>query len=230
MKTFGIISEGITDQLVLDNILCGYFNDMDLTENIRFIQPFRDNTDKEKVAGYGGWFNVFEFCRSLKFLEAFEQNDYVIIQIDTDRSEETNYDVNKRNKNGILHRPEELIKKIIEKFQGIFQTHFTEQYPLIEQRIIYAICVNEIECWLLPIYYTDKIAQATNNCIFRLNQKIGKELGFYIDAANKNNFEDKYHKLSKRYLKNNFLLANFKRNISLKVFIELLNSLNIVLK
>ncbi len=229
MKTFGIISEGITDQRVLDNILCGYFKDMDLTEYIRFIQPFRDNTDKEQVAGYGGWLNVFEFCSSRRFLEAFEQNDYLLIQIDTDRSEDANYDIKKRNDEGILYTPEELINKVIEKFRNLFQTNFTEQYPSIEDRIIYAICVNEIECWLLPIFYTNSLAEATNNCIFRLNEKLNEKFGFYIDPNNKTNSEDKYYKVSKHYLKNKNLLASFKKNISLKVFIESLDSIKIVL-
>lgn len=229
MTTFGIISEGPTDQIVLENIVCGYFNDADLNENIHFIQPLRDNTDKYGIAEQGGWFNVFEYCKSRRLLESFEQNDYIIIQIDTDRTEDKNYDVKKTNSEGIKYSPEELIGKVIEKFQQIFSMTFEEKYILFKNRIIYAICVEEIECWLLPLYYDDKTQSATNNCIYKLNEKIKNEFGFYIDPENKSKRGKEYDKLSISYSKNKILLASYKKNISLKVFIESLVSLNIKL-
>ena len=45
MPTFGLIAEGPTDHVVLENILVGYFNDPDLTQSIRELQPLRDATD-----------------------------------------------------------------------------------------------------------------------------------------------------------------------------------------
>ncbi len=226
MTTFGIISEGPTDQIVLENILCGYFSNADLNDNIRFIQPFRDNTDKYGAADSGGWTNVFEYCRSKKLLEIFEQNDYIIIQIDTDRSEEKNYDVKKTNNEGIKYSPEELIDKVIEKFQQIFSNTFENNFASFSGRIIYAICVEEIECWLLPLYYDDKIKQATNNCIYHLNRKIDHKFGFYIDKKNKSDMGKEYNKLSKDYLKNKKLRSCYKDNPSLRVFIESLDLLN----
>lgn len=229
MITFGIISEGPTDQIVLENILCGYFSNANLNENIHFIQPFRDNTDKYGAADQGGWFNVFEYCMSKRLLESFEQNDYIIIQVDTDRSEDKNFDVRKTNEEGIRYTPEELIGKVIEKFQQIFVTAFEEKHNLFQNRIIYAICVEEIECWLLPLFYDDRIQNATNNCIRRLNNVISDSLGFYIDRNNKNNRGKEYDKLSKGYLKNKILMANYRNNVSLKVFIGSLGLLNIKL-
>lgn len=227
MPTFGIISEGPTDQIVIENILCGYFKSPDLSESIRFIQPFRDNTDKYGIANQGGWLNVFEYCRSKRLLESFEQNDYIIIQIDTDRSEDKNYDVRKTNREGLEYSSEQLIGKVIEKFQWIFTNTFNEKYSLFKDRIIYAICVQEIECWLLPLFYDDKIQYATTNCIKRLNDRVNEKFGFYIDPKNKSNRGTEYDKVSKAYLKNKTLIAKYKNNISLKVFIESLNLMEI---
>lgn len=224
--TFGIIAEGPTDQIVLENILCGYFNDPDLSENIRFIQPFKDNTDKYGVADHGGWFNVFEYCRSEKLLELFEQIDYVIIQIDSDKSEDKNYDVKKTNEEGIKYSTNELTRKIIEKFNDIFTEKFGERFLLFKHRIIYAVCVEEIECWLLPLFYDNKIQNAVNNCIQKLNDRIHDKLKFYIDPDNKSNRGKEYDKLSKGYLKNKILIAKYKNNNSFEIFINSLMMIN----
>lgn len=228
MKTFGIISEGITDQIVLENILCGYFSNMDLNSNITFLQPPRDNTDQAQVSRFGGWFNVFEFCKSQRFLEAFEPNDYIIIQIDTDRAEDAHFDVIKRDEEGIDYTPEVLVSKVIDKFKGIFQTSFAEQYAFIEKRIIYAVCVDEIECWLLPLFYTNGIKEATHNCVYHINRKARERFGFYINPNDKNAGRY-YDKLSKDYLKKKHLFPNCEKNISFKLFIESLNDMNITL-
>jgi len=77
------------------------------------------------------------------------------------------------------------------------------------QQNIYAICHNEIECWLLPIYFRDHTKAATNNCIHKLNKFIFENLGFYIDERNKNNMGQYYWKLSKPYMKNKELMAKY---------------------
>jgi len=228
MPTFGIISEGPTDQIVLENILCGFYNNADLNESIRFLQPFRDETDKYGTAPAAGWVNVFEYCKSQRLLEAFEQNDFIILQIDTDCCEDRNYDVKRTNAEGKNHTPTELIDKVIERFQQIFNDAFPEQYALFENRIIYAVCVEEIECWLLPLYYDDKIQSATNNCVNKLNDKIYGKFGFYIDGSNKSNMGNQYNKLSKGYLKHKILMGKCEENESLKVFAKGLKEKNII--
>ena len=53
---------------------------------------------------------------------------------------------------------------------------------------MFAICFNETECWLLPIFYessSPKECAATNNCIFRLNKKLSKD-GSGIPDKDKN--------------------------------------------
>ena len=74
MATFGLITEGKTDQIVIDNILAGYFNSRDI--DINELQPLRDETDKNRSETFGGWYRVFEYCRSIRFKEAFQFNDY----------------------------------------------------------------------------------------------------------------------------------------------------------
>lgn len=231
MKTFGIIAEGPTDQTVIQNILVGYFNNNDLSTHIRFLQPLRDATDTDVAKNQGGWFKVFEYCQSQSFLDAFEQNDFLVIQIDSDVCDHEHFNVSRRNEAGELKADDVLISDIIQKFQDVFITAFgADKYNQFKSRLIYGICLEEIECWLLPIYYTDKIRSATNNCIHKLNKKIGQQLDIYIDPSNKNNMTQQYWKISKPYMKNKTLLSNAYHNISLGVFIDALKEKNIPIK
>jgi len=217
MKTFGIISEGPSDQIIIENILVGYFNDMDLPKRIRYLQPLNDATDND-TRKHGGWMNVFEYCQSDYLIEALEQNDYLIIQIDTDRCEEQHYDVSRRKDNGDILAPEELIRKVIEKFESLFAAYHNDKYNLLKNRLLFAICVEEMECWLLPLYHDDKTKSATNNCIHKLNPKINEKFGKFIDKNNKP--VSYYDKFSRLFIKKKTIEKVYDHNISLKIFLD----------
>lgn len=121
MPTFGLIAEGVTDHVVLENILIGYFNDPDLSMNIRVLQPLRDATDA--LHGFGGWYNVFEYCASTVFKEAFIQNDYLLIQIDTDCAHLPKFDVPINGES-----TEEFIERVIEKFAEYSKTALEKSF------------------------------------------------------------------------------------------------------
>ena len=89
MVSFALITEGITDQAVIENILIGCFDD----PIVNPIQPLRDATDKQ--ATHGGWELVLEHLRSPGLNQALQFNDFVIVQLDTDVSEEHHYDLPK---------------------------------------------------------------------------------------------------------------------------------------
>jgi len=82
--TFGLISEGITDQIVIESILVGYYNSKNII--LDMLQPLRDETDENLAASDGNWHKVFEYCKSKQFRDAFSirEDYYVIIQLDTD--------------------------------------------------------------------------------------------------------------------------------------------------
>lgn len=107
MISFGLVTEGITDQAVIANILYGFFNDtnLDITE----LQPLRDETDKNRTSNFGGWHSLIEYCKSKQFKLAFQTIDYIIIQIDTDVCEE--YGIAKYENNKVL-TPLQLINKV----------------------------------------------------------------------------------------------------------------------
>ena len=221
MITFGLITEGKTDQVVIENILVGYFNSYDLI--INWLLPLRDDSDQHVASNFSNWYQVFEYCQSNKFKEAFQFNDYIIIQIDTDVSEEKHYDIPK-HENGHELSPEQLIQNVVRKFQSLMGEEFYRQH---EERIIFAISVHSLECWLLPLYYTDKKKQKTKGCLSTLNRALRKKERFIITP---NKEIRKYERISKSYCKHKRLMKLYKANPSLKIFIEEIQKRNIVIE
>lgn len=208
MKTnIGLITEGITDQIVIRNILLGYFGEDNI--EIRDLQPEK-NKDK-----FGNWLNVFNYCHSIDFRLSLEANDYLIIQIDTDVSEEKGFNVFQKHENGDLLNSEELIKKVKAKLIGLIGTEFYQEYC---NKIIFAISVHSIECWLLPLYYQDKRKAEIKNCISKLAQAVRKKEKFYLDPKNKD--PKIYRRISYEYTKKKNLLKHYPDNPSFKIFIE----------
>jgi len=222
MISFGLVTEGLTDQIVIENILAGYFNSRDL--DIRPLQPERDK-DNENKSTYGGWTLVFDYCKSSDFKQAFQYNDYIIIQIDTDvllDSQNSNYNIPSRDENGNKFTTQQLIEKVIEKFRDVIGEVFYDKY---QQRIVFAISVDSIECWFLPLYYTDNRKSKSQNCLDTLNQELLRRENFTIDKNAKN--PDDYRKISKQYGKHKVLMNHYQDNPSLKIFIEEIERRNI---
>jgi len=216
MISFGLVTEGLTDQIVIENILAGYFNSPDL--DIRQLQPERDK-DNENKSTYGGWTLVFDYCKSSDFQEALQFIDYIIIQIDTDVSE--NYNIPKQDENGEF-TPQQSIEKVIEKFRDTIGEDFYNKH---QQRIVFAISVDSIECWFLPLYYTDSRKAKIPNCLDTLNRELAKKHNFTIDANAKN--PKYYQEISEPYRNPKVLMNHYAENPSLKKFIEEIKSRDI---
>lgn len=207
--TFGLIAEGPTDHAVLENILIGFFNDPDLSQYIRPLQPLRDETDDSFAPG--GWSRIVEYCKSDVFLGALEHNEFLVIQIDTDCVHEAPFDLTEKGMLSI----EELIEAVKSKFQELFGLAFGEEFlTSISSRLIFAIAVHSIECWLLPLFYSDHHAGAANNCLNRLNEKLVR-VGRKPVAKNYRY----YATLSRDYAKNKRLMEHYPQNPSLQVFV-----------
>ncbi|OYQ63275.1 hypothetical protein B9G53_17735 [Pseudanabaena sp. SR411] len=195
-NTFAGIAEGITDQKVINNILVGYFNNRDI--NVNWLQPAR-------VGKSGGHGEVTNYCRSRKFQAVFDLNEYVIIHIDTDISSELG--IPHQDENGQLISAEHLIEGVIAKFKEIIGEDFYDQYA---EKIIFAIAVHKIECWLLPLHCQEARSE-TIGCQNILS-KIFPEMKTEKDYKH-------YQKISMEYSNNESLLKLSPENPSLKAFI-----------
>lgn len=148
MPTFALIAEGITDQVILDRIIdltCHPTDDEDFEVN--YVQPLRDATDASNNI-FGGWELVLEFCK-LRFDDALQTNDYVVIQIDTDVGDHVNFGVS-LTEGGVDRDFRDLlldVKKVIVQAIG------EEAFRRAEERVLFAIAVHSIESWLLLLLF-----------------------------------------------------------------------------
>jgi hypothetical protein len=209
-RTFAGIVEGVTDKRVITNILAGYFNNPDI--KIAWLQP-RDTIANTKEPP-AGWTRVLKYCKSEQFKKAFQENEYVIIHIDTDVSPKETFDISHQNENGELLTTEQLIVKVVNKFRSLIGEDFYDQHV---DKIIFAIAVHSIECWLLPLCLPDK-KEEIDDCPNILKRGLP-------------NFKPKnpryYQDISMEYTNQNSLLKLYGGNPSLKIFVEELAKRNI---
>ncbi len=182
MATFAIISEGISENLTLHAIVekmrqtDTYFAD---------IQPRSDVKHSHTVQeGSGGWTEVLSHCNTEVFKQALQSNDYLVVQIDTDRCDEPLFGVRKNNERNQPRPNSEIYDDILARLLRDVDRDF---YEANKQRIIFAVCFDEIECWFLPLFYSDKRACATTGCVSKINQELAKDKGdYYIPEKGKN--------------------------------------------
>ena len=182
MASFAIICEGISENLSLHAIIekmrqtDTYFAD---------IQPRTEVSHSHTVQeGSGGWPEVLSHCNTEVFKRALQNNDYLVVQVDTDRCDNQGFDIKKTDDKNQIRPDAEVYNDIIARLLQDIDQDF---YEANKERIIFAICFDEIECWFLPLFYSDKRACATTSCISKINQELSKDKsGYYIPEKGKN--------------------------------------------
>lgn len=176
--TFAVIAEGPTDFTVLRQLLAGVFTDPDIVVNQ--LQPAVDATSGHQSPG--GWYEVFRYLASDRLAGAFDRNDYVVIHIDTDVCEEPYFAVARLDPGGAPRDIDTMLALTRERLIGEIDPALFER---VHHRIIFAIAVESIECWLLPLYYETIHRTKTVNCLGTLNQKLTTAEGFSINPERK---------------------------------------------
>jgi hypothetical protein len=181
MISIGLICEGVSEINVMTRIISKYLGDE------VFVNPIEPETKMENGAlvqnGYGGWQQVLNHCNDETIERILEYNDYLVIQIDTDTSILIGYDVKQMDDDGQQKTVEVFYQDVKNRLLKNISPEVQKKY---EGRIIFAICMNEIECWLLPLYYSDNNRCKMNNCIYTLNQALGRKNIGGIPETDKN--------------------------------------------
>jgi len=210
MASFALITEGITDQAVLENILIGLYGD---DVEVNPLQPLRDATDTSRTNSdsFGGWEQVIQYCQLEDFSTLFMFNDYVIIQIDTDMGEHPNFGV-ALTRDGIDRPHEDLVDDVRQKIISKISPIIYEQY---ERFILFAIAVHSLECWLLPLY-------AQQNAHIVKIKNCGKQLERDAKRLNLNSAKDyqSYDRLSDPYQTTEQLEKAKQHQPSLALFLD----------
>jgi len=204
MAKFGLVCEGITDQSVLENILYGFYNKdyEDIDDEIQRVQPSLDDTDNK-----GGWTRLFTYLNE-SFEEEVLNHDYIIIQVDTDVSEEIGFEVSSLNLTTV-----EFIEQVTERL--ILQINKDKDiYSKYKEKIIFAISVHSLECWILPLY--SKKSEVIHQCF----EKLLKEVPKVSKKLKVNKTHNDYDKLSRPFVKYKKLMKIASQNSSFQIFIN----------
>lgn len=221
MVTVGLISEGITDHIVIRHVISGYLNNDDIL--VSELQPTKDENNNYSS---GNWDQVLKYCKSNDFRDGLIANPslHIVIHLDSDVfrsqevSEEYRFEFNK--KDGTELNSEEVIHEII---NVIIQAISQEVYSRFSERILFAIAVNETECWFLPFYGVKNIRTKEVNCLGSINKIINPKFNFTINKK-----EPKYYtKLLKPFLKHKEFKKVYHLNESLRLFCIQLDNLPI---
>lgn len=175
MNKFGLACEGITDHITLENILCGYFDDEpDLDDAIIQLQPSLDETDKVQ-SNFGGWEMLLTYLQSKRFRDDVLNVEYVVVQLDTDIVGHANFGVAYKDDKGQDLPIKQLIVAVINRLIIEMDKGEAGVYAAHKHKIIFAICVHSLKCWLYAYYNTKRLN----------NPKIvgcGRALNYYFEV------------------------------------------------
>jgi hypothetical protein len=203
---FAIASEGKTDFIVLKNLLVGFFADKNLP-----VTRLRPRDDRPF-----GWGNLFRYLSSEEFAEDCSDDniDYVVIQLDSNECADW--------KEGVRHigADPEQVTAFVGQITTMLQSKIYAILPeLLHDKLIFAICVHDVECWLLPFNTDGKaIAGKMVGCYNALEQ-IARKKGF---SLNQKNYQEgkHYDVLSKSMKDGKVLMAQSAGNPSLGLFVQ----------
>lgn len=204
---FGLVCEGPTDQIAIENILCGYFDNPDLEQEITQLQPSFDESDQKH--GDGGWPMLLKYMASVRFREDVLNTEFIILQIDSDIADKI--PVTHQDADGNELSAEILIANIIGKLITSINTNAPGFYENHAANIIFAICVHSLECWLVAHYAEQS---AIHDCFEVLKAAIDSN-SLRVTKKRRN-----YDKLSQPFLQRKHIDAVAIRDSSFRIFIQ----------
>jgi hypothetical protein len=221
---FALVAEGVTDHVVLKTILGGYLKREAREPVFTMRQPDRDATAEQEWQQFGNWENVFRYLREGHHRGALQFNHYLVVQVDTDCSDHSRFGV-PRHVGGEMVEVPILVERVVERIRREISEEDCQQYG---QRLLFAVCVDSMECWLLPLWATQEKQQIrTIGCLKALNRELDRQGQPVIDPSSKR--VSAYENASQGYRKRKELLESGRKNPSLGIFLDALDVRNITL-
>ena len=220
---FALITEGPSEHRIIKHIVAKYFKDKE--PEINQIQPkLVDGKQDNKTPG--GWNEVLKYCEREELQDIFVENDYLIIQIDTDKSQTAPFSIKHKHQDNTDKTVDELCIDVVEKLKSLIRNEVKDKHG---DKIFFAICVHTIECWLLPLFYTNNHQSKTINCRDTLNIAFGKNDIHVVTAANKNepNGIRAYETALKNWKRKQDIAKSAKHNAGFKKFVASLDTIKV---
>jgi len=224
----GIIAEGKGDCAVLQNILWSVLTEED---ELRFLRPEfdLDETDLQDSIykamtedEFSSWTLVQKDCVNQTKLQSFlvddnifEEERSIIIQIDTAECELKNYDVARPSNDSDYCT--NLRTAVINKINTWVNNLSTGQ-------LYYAICIEEMEAWLLPLYESKDSSKHADpkrkfDTLIRKKRKTDKHFNKKVQAISQKSEFEKMNFYSADFRKSKKLKEALKYNQSLRNFV-----------
>ncbi len=220
--TFALVAEGISEHNIIIHIVERYFRDQSI-----FINTKQPDIEAGKQESGGGWDRVLKYCESEDLFDAVSENDYVIIQIDTDELQNSPLNINYLGKGGKIKSNIELYEDVLLKLQSLIKPEIFEAY---KTKLIFAICIHTIECWFLPLFYSNNHKTDTKGCLTKLNFELRRlNLDTISTTGDKNNHQSKsaYKEAMSGWKRKSDIVKSSKHNVGFKKFVESLNTIPI---
>lgn len=217
----GLIAEGRSDLAVLKNILKGCLN-IDSSDILALVPEF--NLDETDLAimdkdQYSNWSIVKKSCldktKINDFLHSFDESRIIVIQIDSAERTLAGYDVTEphKNKMDIIENSKTVRNNIVKRIQQWLDNENLD-------KMFYAVCIEEIEAWVLTLYSDEKETAKFNDPKKELDRILNSSLKPNQKNILKEKAYPKYLKLSSDFKKKKELNKCVEKNISLKEFID----------
>jgi hypothetical protein len=224
MTTIGILSEGRTDQKIIEQVLLGFFADQeDALDSLEINSFFPPEVPLPGEPEEGGWTVLKRRLQDGHHCQALQFNDYLVIHIDTDVCEESGYEVPRRDPSTGAdldpHQLREAAKARLIEWLGV---DFHAKYG---HRVLFAIAVDTIECWLLPLLEDKRARQRkTTGCDAAVRQALKlKGRNSLEHVGNKKDKKEeklrRYAEEAAPYRKRTTLLSKGRLNPSLGAFL-----------
>ncbi len=216
---FALITEGPSEHKIIKHMIAKYFKAKE--PEINQIQP---KIVDEKQETTGGWNEVLKYCERQELKDIFVENDFLIIQIDTDQSQTKPFNVSHTKPDNNLKTVDELYVDVVEKLKGLIKPEILEAH---NNKIFFAICIHTIECWLLPLCYTNNHKTDTRNCLSTLNTELRRQDIHTIPTKDKNNPNSirTYETILRNWRKKQDIIGSSHHNVAFKKFIDSINVL-----
>jgi hypothetical protein len=217
---FALITEGVSEFNIIKHIIVKYFKDQD--PYINPIQPIILN-DKQETTG--GWVEVLKYCeREEKLKNLMLYNDYLVIQIDTDQSQNAPFNINHLKPTGEEKTTNELLHDVLNKLNSLISPDIKATYS---DKIFFAISIHTLECWLLPLFYVNNHKSDTKGCLSTLNSELVKKSIKPISTKNSPSAQQSYRSILINWKKKSEIIASAQFNIGFKGFLESLDLIKV---
>lgn len=150
-------------------------------------------------------------CAEGEHRKALQYNDLLVLHVDTDVCDEVGFGVTK------VADPDELATAVQERLCTEMGEEFCSEYA---SRVLFAIAVDEIECWIMPLLFDGQKAKQgkTTGCLAAADRELARRDRDRLSVGGEKKPKS-YEKESRLFLKARTLQACAPLNPSLQRFV-----------